>query len=246
MATIVTRSGKGSALTHTEMDANFNNLNGDKVETSAIGTAASSDVTASATDTTAGRLLKVGDFGFSGTGATLVAPSGLLSNLAYTCAFRFDTAETDRPFNYGTGISLSRSAIDYSQIAITRLGSPRLAFRHSQTGTASSWQEIYHTGNEQQIGVNQTWQDVTSSRVAGVTYTNTTGKPITFLFEGFASGTNQLIKNLSVNGIGVGVIYGDLSSAERTQITIVVPPGATYEVSNAAGTITIHNWQELR
>ena len=32
MATIVTRSGKGSALTHTEMDANFNNLNSDKIE----------------------------------------------------------------------------------------------------------------------------------------------------------------------------------------------------------------------
>lgn len=27
MATIVTRSGKGSALTHAELDANFNNLN---------------------------------------------------------------------------------------------------------------------------------------------------------------------------------------------------------------------------
>jgi len=32
MATIVTRSGKGSALTHTEMDANFDNLNTDKAE----------------------------------------------------------------------------------------------------------------------------------------------------------------------------------------------------------------------
>jgi len=32
MATIVTRSGKGSALTHSEMDANFNNLNNGKVE----------------------------------------------------------------------------------------------------------------------------------------------------------------------------------------------------------------------
>ena len=32
MATIVTRSGKGSALTHTEMDANFTNLNTDKIE----------------------------------------------------------------------------------------------------------------------------------------------------------------------------------------------------------------------
>lgn len=32
MATITTRSGKGSALTHTEMDNNFTNLNSDKIE----------------------------------------------------------------------------------------------------------------------------------------------------------------------------------------------------------------------
>ena len=32
MATIVTRSGKGSSLTHTEVDANFTNLNSDKLE----------------------------------------------------------------------------------------------------------------------------------------------------------------------------------------------------------------------
>jgi len=35
MATIVTRSGKGSALSHTEVDANFTNLNTDKVEAGA-------------------------------------------------------------------------------------------------------------------------------------------------------------------------------------------------------------------
>ena len=35
MATIVTRSGKGSALTHAEVDANFNNLNNGKLETNA-------------------------------------------------------------------------------------------------------------------------------------------------------------------------------------------------------------------
>jgi hypothetical protein len=34
MATITTRSGKGSALTHTELDNNFSNLNSDKVEAS--------------------------------------------------------------------------------------------------------------------------------------------------------------------------------------------------------------------
>jgi len=35
MSTIVTRAGKGSALTHTEMDANFNNLNNDKYQSGA-------------------------------------------------------------------------------------------------------------------------------------------------------------------------------------------------------------------
>jgi len=46
MATIVTRAGKGSPLTHNEVDANFNNLNSDKVESSALGTAAYTDSTA--------------------------------------------------------------------------------------------------------------------------------------------------------------------------------------------------------
>ena len=43
MATIVTRAGKGSPLTHDEVDDNFENLNTDKVETSAIGTAAAAN-----------------------------------------------------------------------------------------------------------------------------------------------------------------------------------------------------------
>ncbi len=36
MSTITTRSGKGSALTHNELDANFTNLNTDKLEASDI------------------------------------------------------------------------------------------------------------------------------------------------------------------------------------------------------------------
>lgn len=36
MSTIVTRAGKGSALTHAEVDANFTNLNTDKLEAGAI------------------------------------------------------------------------------------------------------------------------------------------------------------------------------------------------------------------
>ena len=37
MATIVTRAGKGSPLTHAEVDANFTNLNNDKVDIVDVG-----------------------------------------------------------------------------------------------------------------------------------------------------------------------------------------------------------------
>tara|TARA_R110000803_G_scaffold133680_2_gene200818 strand:- start:54 stop:2243 length:2190 start_codon:yes stop_codon:yes gene_type:complete len=57
MATITTRSGKGSPLTHNEVDANFNNLNNDKLEASnlAAGTGISisgSTITNSSPDQT--------------------------------------------------------------------------------------------------------------------------------------------------------------------------------------------------
>ena len=42
MATIVTRSGKGSPLTHAEVDANFENLNSDKAEVSSLASVATS------------------------------------------------------------------------------------------------------------------------------------------------------------------------------------------------------------
>jgi hypothetical protein len=42
MSTIVTREGKGSELTHAEVDSNFTNLNADKAETSSLSSVATS------------------------------------------------------------------------------------------------------------------------------------------------------------------------------------------------------------
>jgi len=54
MSTIVTRAGKGSALTHAEVDANFTNLNTDKAELS--GATFTGKVVIPATSTTAAGL----------------------------------------------------------------------------------------------------------------------------------------------------------------------------------------------
>ena len=88
MALLTLRDEKGIPLTHQEMDANLRNLNAEGVTGGnahdhttgngapipynsltgkpTLGTAATANVTTSATDTTAGRLLKVGDFGVGG------------------------------------------------------------------------------------------------------------------------------------------------------------------------------------
>jgi len=79
MATIVTRSGKGSPLTHAEVDANFENLNSDKAEVSSLATVATTGAyadlsgtptlgTAAAADTT--------DFDAAGTALALAIALG--------------------------------------------------------------------------------------------------------------------------------------------------------------------------
>jgi hypothetical protein len=77
MSTIVTRAGKGSALTHNEVDANFINLNTDKIQS---GDTVGSLIILSAT-ISGGTITGITDLAVAdgGTGASTVA--GAQANL---------------------------------------------------------------------------------------------------------------------------------------------------------------------
>lgn len=102
-----------------------------------------------------------------------------------------------------------------------------------------------NTSDLKEIGVNQTWQDVTASRVTGVTYINTTGKPIEVLFSG---GTNSTPAYLSaeINGVSIG-LGGVITSSSTifTNISFTVPNMETYRIS-VTGAVIVDNWSELR
>ena len=86
MATIVTRAGKGSPLTHAEVDANFNNLNSDKAETSALGTAAYAATTDFAAAAHTHTLSDITDAGTAAAAATTdfaTAAQGANADTAY-------------------------------------------------------------------------------------------------------------------------------------------------------------------
>ena len=77
MSTIVTRAGKGSALTHNEVDANFVNLNTDKIQSGdTVGSLIILSATISGGSITGITDLAVAD---GGTGASTIA--GAQANL---------------------------------------------------------------------------------------------------------------------------------------------------------------------
>jgi hypothetical protein len=88
------------------------------------------------------------------------------------------------------------------------------------------------------VGVGQTWQDVTSSRVRSTNYTNNTGAPI-FVSISILRFNNDA--SLLVNSIVVGLVGG--VDGGSGQLSAVVPAGSTYRVNGAA---SIQYWTELR
>jgi hypothetical protein len=96
----------------------------------------------------------------------------------------------------------------------------------------------FNNGSNQNVGgvgIGQTWQDVLASRASGVTYTNTTGKPI---MVNVTENTNTT-SYLYVDGVLVSYHFG--TGADLT-MSAIVPNGSNYSVT-AGGLI---GWAELR
>ena len=94
---------------------------------------------------------------------------------------------------------------------------------------------------ESGLGDGQVWTDVKASRAYGVTYTNSTGRPIEVFVTN--SGGSQLLKAT----VG-SVVLGQQSSTYNTStprqcFSFVVPNGSTYKVDCPG---TLEYWTELR
>jgi len=91
------------------------------------------------------------------------------------------------------------------------------------------------------IGVGQTWQDVTSSRSSGVTYTNSTSKPITAAVSVRDSGGGDPA-NAFVGA--TRVIYNYNVDDHGESFTFIIPAGSTYRCDYGAN--PLQSWVELR
>jgi hypothetical protein len=95
----------------------------------------------------------------------------------------------------------------------------------------------------QGIGVGQTWQDLTSSRSGGTTYTNSTGRPIMVAVN--ATSSVNTITTLSLSIDGNTVAQNGSQGGNNNGVVAIVPNGSTYSIS--LGTLGgLSTWWELR
>jgi hypothetical protein len=127
-------------------------------------------------------------------------------------------------------------AITFTQ-AMTLDASSNLAVTGTVTGT-----NLY--------AQSQTWQNVTGSRAIGTSYTNSTARPIEVQTSvASAGGTVNFYMNMNGTYIRVGVA---VAGSSECAITVTVPPGQTYGVSTANGSMSsagagaLAGWNELR
>jgi hypothetical protein len=108
------------------------------------------------------------------------------------------------------------------------------------------------------LGVGQAWGDFRASRLPGVLYVNTTGKPIMVSIDSEintgGSSTYQIFEVDGVRMVGAGPFlyltdsFGAIvGTSSPTFVGIIVPPGSTYKLLNGGGAgVQINAWLELR
>lgn len=119
-------------------------------------------------------------------------------------------------------------------IGAVQLNNTLTSVSMSQAATAAQAKVL----NDQAFCVGQTWQDVTGSRSAGVTYTNNTQKPIMVIV------TRNVAQNFTayftVNDIDLIWGHAAGSTGIADAFSIIIPVGSTYKCN------IFSTWAELR
>jgi hypothetical protein len=102
------------------------------------------------------------------------------------------------------------------------------------------------SANAVAIGVGQTWQDMSASRLSDLTvYQNTTGKPIQVNIM-YAGDFNQAYFEVSTDNSTWVRIYADSSDGAPVPMTGVIIPDDHYYRSDTTGGTNDPEWYELR
>jgi hypothetical protein len=236
MSTLVTRAGKGSPLTHNEVDANFNNLNTDKIQSG--NTVAALTITALTTPSvqatsSAGLALR------NSAGTTQISMGGGGGdNVTIAVATNINGANAQIDISpTGTGhVHIKPSGTGALEIAPTNVGTIDNMTIGATTARAATVTSLTSTGDGSFTGTGQvklpsgtTGQRSGSPAAGMIRYNNSTGS-----FEGYTSAWGSI--GGGATGAGGDTVFQENSRTVTTSYTLTSGKSAS-----TVGPITINS-----
>lgn len=122
--------------------------------------------------------------------------------------------------------------------------SKKLTFENLKA-TLLTYFDTFYSRTTAIFGIGQTWQNVTASRIGGITYTNSTGKPIEVSIRvGNSTAAATVASTLLVNSDQIAAFDVNDNSGSIITMTATVPNNTTYAISVISGSLS--SWYELR
>lgn len=154
-------------------------------------------------------------------------------------------ANTDFAATSLTDVTIASGLNAGDIVELVSFGAFTVANTYTKAETDNGLSFKANTADLKEIGVGQTLQTFTvgTQRVAGTTYTNSTGKPIEIYIYG-SSGSGGWNITLTINGVQVLLIGNTSNQGEVMCLSGIIPNGATYIVGSSGASIS--SWKELR
>ena len=174
---------------------------------------------------------------YSGAGSIASATASIAGIVKIVDSLSSTAKDAALTANQGKILSDRTQQATTTNVGISRFANASEVANKSNSNVAINPSNAATIAQSTDLGVGQSWQNVTSSRSVGSTYTNNTGKPIMIAVTKLLRGTQGYIQ---VNNINVAYFHNGDDGATNT---VIVPNGATYRVT---GITNLSLWAELR
>lgn len=181
---------------------------------------------------------------YSGAGSIASATASIAGIVKIVDSLSSTAADAALTANQGKVLGDRTQQATTTNVGISRFANASEVANRSSSNVAINPSNAATIAQSTDLGVGQTWQNVISSRNAGTTYTNNTGKPIQVNIK--VTGSTNRFSEAELRSNGVLIAATDPGNSDYTgMLTAIIPNGSTYLLELGTGT-TFTLWSELR